>query len=60
MESLFWQIFLANCLITVTSTIFAFMRMKQNRDKKDAGVGILGWSLFVVFLMWLIWLRSVT
>jgi len=59
MENLFWRVFLANCTITISTIIFTFMRMKQNKDGKEAGVGFLVGGLFFNCLLWLIWLKSV-
>ena len=45
---------IATAIILLGATMLTFAR-RWNNEASDAGVGVAGWAIFTVFIIWMDW-----
>ena len=43
---------IATAIIMVCATLLTLAR-RWNNDDNDAGIGVAGWSMFIILIMWM-------
>ena len=43
---------IATILIGLFGTLLTFARKYNNQSNSSAGMGVAGWTIFILFLMW--------